>query len=279
VERIEEITRLDPDKMGAVELPSAVDAPPFHGNIQFKGVTFGYRPGQHVLEDFNVDISAGQKVALVGDSGSGKSTVLQLIIRLYDPQKGRIIIDGCDIRHLKLNSLRSQIAMVLQDSFIFNMSIAENITIARPGATRAEVIAAAQASEADEFIRVLPNGYDTLLGEGGAGLSGGQKRRVAIARAFLRNAPIVLLDEPTAGLDALSEQRVADAVTNLTRGRTTIVVTHQLSTVSDADLIVVISDGRIVQMGSHEEMLESGGPYEDLWRMQQSLARPSAAHR
>ena len=193
-------------------------------------------------------------------------------MRLYDPQHGYISIDGVDIRSLKLPSLRNQMAVVLQDSYIFNMSITENIAIGKPGATQEEIEEAAKAAEAEDFIRMLPEGYETTLGEGGAGLSGGQKRRLAIARAFLRNAPIILLDEPTVGLDAASEQKVAEAVRRLSQGKTTLIVSHQLATVADADLIVVLSAGRIVESGSHGELLEMGGLYKRLWETQQGEA-------
>jgi ATP-binding cassette subfamily B protein len=269
LERIEEIARLNPLEIGAVELPRAKEARSFRGNIAWKDVTFGYQPEQAVLQNFSLAISSGQKVAFVGESGSGKSTVLQLLMRLYDPQHGTISIDGVDIRSLKLPSLRNQMAVVLQDSYIFNMSIEENIAIGNPGATRQKIEEAAKAAEAHDFIGLLPEGYETTLGEGGAGLSGGQKRRLAIARAFLRNAPITLLDEPTAGLDAESEQKVVEAVQRLSQGKTTLIVSHQLATVSDADLIVVLSEGRIVESGSHGELLEMGGLYKRLWETQQ----------
>ena len=269
LERIEEIARLNPLEIGAVELPRAKEARSFRGNIAWKDVTFGYQPEQAVLQNFSLAISSGQKVAFVGESGSGKSTILQLLMRLYDPQHGHISIDGVDIRSLKLPSLRNQMAVVLQDSYIFNMSIGENIAIGNPGATRQKIEEAAKAAEAHDFIGLLPEGYETTLGEGGAGLSGGQKRRLAIARAFLRNAPITLLDEPTAGLDAESEQKVAEAVQRLSKGKTTLIVTHQLATVLDADLIVVLSEGKIVESGSHGELLEMGGLYKRLWETQQ----------
>lgn len=273
LERIEEIARLNPLEIGAAELPGAVEAPSFRGNVEWKNVTFGYRPGQEVLQNLSLAITSGQKVAFVGESGSGKSTVLQLLMRLYDPQQGTISIDGIDIRSLKLPSLRNQMAVVLQDSYIFNMSIAENIAVGKPGASRQEIEEAAKAAEADEFIRMLPQGYETALGEGGAGLSGGQKRRLAIARAFLRNAPITLLDEPTAGLDAASEQKVAEAVKRLSQGKTTLIVSHQLAIVADAELIVVLSGGRIVESGRHQKLLEMGGLYKRLWETQQGEAQ------
>jgi len=265
MERIEEITRVNPEELGATELSDAVEAPPFRGDIQLKGVTFGYQSDHRVLENFSLAISAGQNVAVVGHSGSGKSTILQLFTRLYDPQQGQIKIDGVDIRSFKLASLRKQMAVVLQDSYIFNATIEENIAIAKPGAARSEVIKAAKAAAADDFIRELPQGYDTPLGEGGAGLSGGQKRRLTVARAFLRNAPIVLLDEPTTGLDPTSEQELMEGLKRLTKGKTTIVVTHQLSTVTDADLIVVLSDGKILESGTHQELWKRDGAYRQLW--------------
>lgn len=268
LERIDEIARIDPSELGATELPNAVEAPPFRGRLELDHVTFGYRPGQLVLDDINLKIPAGQRVAIVGDSGSGKSSILHLLMRLYDPSRGEIRIDGIDIRTLQFASLRNQMSVVLQDSYVFNMTIADNIAIARPGAGKAQVLAAARAAQADDFIRGLPDGYDTVLGEDGAGLSGGQKRRLAIARAFLRDAPIVLLDEPTVGLDAASEQTVVEAVRRLTRGKTTIIVTHQLSTIDDVDLIVVMSGGKIVESGTHQQLLQWGGLYKSLWQVQ-----------
>jgi ATP-binding cassette subfamily B protein len=272
IERIEEIMRINPLDIGAAELPDAVDAPHFRGHISLKGVSFGYHRDHQVLKDLSLEIPAGRKVALVGDSGSGKSSILYLLMRLYDPWQGKVEIDGVDTCTLKLSSLRNQLAVVLQDSFIFNTTIMENIAIARPGATEEEVIEAAKAAEADEFIRNLPQGYNTHLGEGGAGLSGGQKRRLAIARAMLRDAPIVLLDEPTVGLDAASEQKVVNALRHLAEGRTTLIVTHQLCTITNADLIVVLSKGKIVETGAHEQLLEQNGLYKKLWQAQQQEA-------
>jgi ATP-binding cassette subfamily B protein len=268
LERIDEIARLVPEEIGAADSPDARTAPRFKGKIEMKGVTFGYDPDQPVLKDFSFTFGAGRKIAVVGDSGSGKSTVLQLLMRLHDPQHGQVKIDGVDIRSYTLNSLRNQMAIVLQDSYIFNMSIEENIALAKPGARKAEVINAAVIAGAHEFIGELPDGYDTWLGEGGAGLSGGQKRRLALARAFLRDAPIVLLDEPTVGLDAASEEKVSEAMTRLTRGRTTLLVTHQLSTVTDADLILVLSGGSVVDSGTHGGLLAREGIYKDFWEKQ-----------
>jgi ATP-binding cassette subfamily B protein len=234
-----------------------------------EGVSFGYDPDRPILDNLSLSIPVGEKVALVGDSGNGKSTILHLIMRLYAPQQGKVTIDGIDTRTMECASLRSQMAIVLQDSYIFKASIRENIAIAKPGATELEIVRAARAAGADAFIRKLPNGYDTHLGEGGSGLSGGQKRRIAIARAILRDAPIVLLDEPTAGLDAASEQRIIAALKELTKGKTTIVVTHQLTTITDADRILVISEGKIAEAGTHQELLNRNGAYKTLWDAQQ----------
>jgi ATP-binding cassette, subfamily B, bacterial len=269
LERVEEIMRLDLTEIGATESDDAVEAPPFHGRIELENVSFAYRNGQAILKNFNLSLKAGQRVAIVGDSGSGKSTILQLIMRLYDPQQGRVIIDGIDVKDVKLESLRKQMAIVLQDSYVFNMTLLENIAVAKPGSNKDEVIGAAKAAGADNFIRDLPDGYDTIIGEGGSGLSGGQRRRIAIARAFMRNAPIILLDEPTVGLDAASEQAVVDAIKLLIQRRTAIIVTHQLSTITDMDLIVVLSKGEIMEVGRHEDLLNRAGLYKKFWEAQQ----------
>lgn len=269
LERIEEIMALNPLDVGATDLPHAVTAPRFRGHVQFHRVTFGYEKDRPVLRNLNLAVSAGERVALVGDSGSGKSTIAHLILRLYDPDDGYVAIDGRDIRDYTLASLRNQMAVVLQDSYLFRMTVRENIAMARPGATDEQVTAAAKAAGAHDFIMGLPQGYDTPLGEGGGGLSGGQKRRIAIARAILRDAPIVILDEPTVGLDAASEKHVIEAIGKLTRNRTTILVTHQLNTVTDFDRIVVLSGGRVVESGPHEDLLASQGLYRRLWESQQ----------
>jgi len=267
-ERIEEIMRLNPLDIGASEMPGAVDAPTFMGRIQFNHVHFGYRQGQKVLNDFNLMVSPGEKVAIVGDSGCGKTTVINLLMRLYDPKVGTVTIDGADIRGFTLGSLRAQMATVLQDSYIFNATIKENIALARTGATDEQIVAAAQAAEAHDFIMQLSEGYDTLIGEGGAGLSGGQKRRLAIARSICRDVPIVILDEPTAGLDAASERRVTDALDRLTARKTTLIVTHQLSTVTNADRIVVMDNNHVVEQGTHMELLARRGLYWQRWQQQ-----------
>ena len=267
-ERIEEIMRLNPVDIGAAELPNAIEAPQFRGHILFNKVSFGYKPGQKVLRDFNLEVKPGEKVAIVGDSGCGKTTVINLLMRLYDPQNGKISIDGVDISSFSLSSLRAQIATVLQDSYIFDTTIKENIALARNSATHEQIVGAAQAAEAHEFIMQLSEGYDAPVGEGGAGLSGGQKRRLTIARSILRDVPIVILDEPTAGLDAISEKRVMDALDRLTTDKTTLIVTHQLSTIANADHIVVLDKGKVAEQGTHSQLLAKGSLYWRLWQNQ-----------
>lgn len=269
LERIEDIMALNPLEVGACDLPQAVPAPRFQGHVEFRNVWFGYEKERPILKDFQLTVAAGQRVALVGDSGSGKSTILHLLMRLYDPDRGLVTIDGRDIRDFTLASLRNQMAVVLQDSYIFRMSVRDNLAMAKPGATEAEIMEAARAAGAHDFIVRLPQGYDTPLGEGGGGLSGGQKRRLAIARAILRDAPIVILDEPTVGLDAASEKRVMEAIARLTQGRTTFMVTHQLATIKDFERIVVLSGGTVVAAGRHEDLIRAGGLYASLWQAQQ----------
>ncbi len=270
LERIEEVMQLRPLDKECRRTQQLGKKLALKGRIELERVTFGYHKDRPVLSDFSLIIEEGQRVALVGDSGNGKSTILHLIMKLYSPQQGTVRIDGLDISALACSSLRTQLAIVLQDSHLFNLSIRGNIAMARPGATELEVARAARAAGADEFIRKLPQGYRTHLGEGGAGLSGGQKRRIAIARAILRDAPIVLLDEPTTGLDPISEQKVSEALKSLTKGKTTIVVTHQLKTVAEMDRIVVLSQGEIAESGKHQELLNRNGVYKMLWDAQQS---------
>lgn len=246
---------------GIVTQDGAVDLTVSAGAIRFDKISFAYREGAKALAGVTLDISAGGTVALVGESGSGKSTLLNLLPRLYEPETGRILIDGVDIASATLRSLRAQIALVSQDTVIFNMSALENIAFGRPGASRAEIIEAAEAAAANEFISLLPNGYDTPLGEGGAKLSGGQRQRISLARAFLKDAPILLLDEPTSALDAESEAKVQEALKRLTAGRTTLVIAHRLSTVKDADLIAVMDKGKIVETGTHNQLIEKKGAY------------------
>ncbi|MBN8548702.1 MAG: ATP-binding cassette domain-containing protein [Deltaproteobacteria bacterium] len=245
--------------------------------IEFEEVFFSYRPidsgtsrsdEPQALADITLSIEEGSKVALVGFSGAGKSTLVDLIPRYMDPQQGVIRIGGVDISSVRLADLRARIAMVGQHTFLFNDTVSNNIAYGNPAATQEEIVKAAQAAYADTFIRALPQGYDTKLGEGGLTLSGGERQRLAIARALLKNAPILILDEATASLDNRSEREVQSALESLEKGRTSIVIAHRLSTVRDADCVVVLSDGRIVEMGTHDELLKRNGAYAKLHALQ-----------
>ncbi|ABV92597.1 lipid A ABC exporter family [Dinoroseobacter shibae DFL 12 = DSM 16493] len=240
------------------------------GRITFEDVSFTYpaRPGTPVLDEIAFDIRPGETVALVGPSGAGKSTILQLLLRFFDPDEGRIKLDGIDLRDARRDDFRRKIAFVPQDAVIFATSARENIRFGRPDATDAEVEAAAKAAAADEFLSRLPDGYETFVGERGVMLSGGQKQRIAIARAILRDAPVLLLDEATSALDAESEQAVQHAVEQLSEGRTTLIVAHRLATVKKADRILVFERGRIVAEGTHDALVAQGGLYARLARLQ-----------
>jgi len=243
---------------------------PVHGALRFDGVTFHYptRPNAPALHDFTLDIRPGETVALVGPSGAGKSTVFALLLRFYDPQSGRISVDGIDLRALTLTELRGAIALVPQETVIFSGSAADNIRFGREGASDEEVREAARAAEAHDFISALSDGYQAEMGERGVRLSGGQRQRIAIARAILRDAPLLLLDEATSSLDAQSEAAIQQALERLEKGRTTLVIAHRLATVQRADRIVVMDGGRIVAQGTHESLLAEGGLYAELARLQ-----------
>ncbi len=238
------------------------------GEVVFQDVSFGYMPGEPVLQNINLEVSPGEIVALVGSSGAGKSTLVDLIPRFYDPQEGRILIDGRDIRDLKIRSLRQTMGIVTQEVILFNDSVRRNIAYGLDGVSMAEVEAAARAANAHEFISHLPTGYDTPIGDRGVKLSGGERQRLSIARAILKNPPILIFDEATSALDTESEQLVQEAIDRLVRDRTTLVIAHRLSTIQNVDRIYVLQGGRIVQTGSHAELLEAGGLYRDLYELQ-----------
>ncbi len=240
--------------------------------VVFDDVTFGYRRREPILKDLSLTFEAGQTTALVGLSGGGKSTILNLALRLYDPQTGSVSIDGQDIKQASFKTLRDNMSFVGQETFLFSASVADNIRFGREGATRSEVIEAAKAANAYDFIMKLEDGFDTMVGENGSFLSGGQKQRLAIARALLRDSPILLLDEPTSALDSESEHLVQEALHRLTKGRTTIIVAHRLSTILHADKIVVIEGGQVSEQGSAKELLENPGPFRKLYDHQFSGA-------
>lgn len=271
-ERIVSLFDQEPD---ITDRPDARPAPSLRGHIEFEGVTFSYEQGHSVLHNISFTIQPGQRVALVGPSGHGKSTLLNLILRLYDATDGSVLLDGLDVRDLKLASLRSQIAVVLQDNLLFAASIRDNIAYGALEATDDEIEAAARLANAHEFISVMPEGYDTMVGEQGSTLSAGQRQRLAIARAAVRQAPILLLDEPTTGLDEENERIVVDALDRLAKGRTVLLVTHHLRHAARCDMILYLDRGRLVEAGSHAELMRLGGTYARLYRLEGSGFAPA----
>ena len=265
---LERIYALFDAKNHVADAPNAIAMPIATGGIKFENVDFSYPDGTAALSGFDLNIPAGTKVAFVGRSGAGKSTIFNLLPRLYDPVGGRILLDGMDLKEIKLADLRRQIAVVSQESVLLSTSVVENIGYGRPDHTRDDVIAAAKAAAAHDFISLLPNGYDTLVGPGQGTFSGGEKQRLSIARAILRQSPVLLLDEPTSALDAESESLIRSALDALSHGRTTLIIAHRLATILDADMIVVMDKGRIVETGKHADLLANGGLYADLYKLQ-----------
>jgi ATP-binding cassette subfamily B protein/subfamily B ATP-binding cassette protein MsbA len=241
-----------------------------------ENITFGYEADRPVLQHVSLEACPGQTIALVGRTGAGKSTLVSLLPRFFDPQEGQVTFDGIDLRELKLAELRRQISIVLQEPFLMPLSVADNISYGCPGASREEIIKAAAAAQADEFIRCLPEGYDTVIGERGTRISGGERQRLSIARALLKDAPVLILDEPTSALDAKTEASLIEAFQRLMKGRTTFIIAHRLSTVRHADRIALLDHGRLVESGSHEELVERGGLYQQFYNHQFPAARSTA---
>jgi subfamily B ATP-binding cassette protein MsbA len=265
VERVRSI--LDTDTI-IPEKEDAIEPATFKGAIELRNVAFGYDAATPILTDVSFSIKPGEFVGIVGPTGAGKSTVVSLIPRFYDVQGGSVLVDGVDVRQYRIKALRDQIGYVLQDTVLFHGTIYENIAFGNPHATKEEVIAAAKLANADEFISKMPLGYDTPVGERGSTLSGGQRQRIGIARVMVRNSPILLLDEPTAALDSESEKLVIDALEKLMKDKTVIAIAHRLTTIRDADKIIVISGGVVAEDGTHAELLAKQGIYADLYRTQ-----------
>ncbi|MFC5466877.1 ABC transporter ATP-binding protein [Lederbergia graminis] len=266
---MDRVFELIDEKYDIEDAPDAKELTNVVGNITFENVHFAYDEKEKpVLKNINLDVKAGETIAFVGMSGGGKSSLVSLVPRFYDVTKGRILLDGVDIRKLKVRSLRDKIGMVLQDNILFSESVKENILLGKPTGTDQEVYAAAEAANAQEFIENLPEGYDTKVGERGVKLSGGQKQRVAIARVFIKNPPILILDEATSALDLESEHLIQEAIEKLAKNRTTFIIAHRLSTITHADRIVLIEHGEIVEIGTHEELMKKQGHYYQLFQVQ-----------
>jgi len=272
-ERVFEIMDAQPeidDNKDAVELPT------IRGDIKFDNVVFSYDDEKNALDGVSFDVEAGQMIGLSGPSGAGKTTLINLLGRFYDATEGSIAVDGYDIRDVKVKSLRRQIGVVLQDPFLFHGSIADNIAYSKPHASRAEIVAAAKAANAHNFIMEFPDGYDTMVGERGVGISGGEKQRISIARAVLKNPRILILDEATSSVDTETESLIQSAIDRLVEGRTTFAIAHRLSTLRKADKLIILDKGEIAEMGTHDELLDNNGLYKRLVALQSELSKVKA---
>jgi ABC-type multidrug transport system fused ATPase/permease subunit len=269
-ERVFEVLDIAPE---IKDRPDSKSLSLVHGAVAFENVSFGYDPSRPVVHKIDFEARAGEVVALVGPTGAGKTTIASLLMRFYDPDSGRVTIDGEDARDLSMRTLHDNVALVLQESVLFSGTIRDNIAYGRPDASQEDIEEAARSANADDFISALPDGYHSQVGERGVRLSGGERQRIAVARAFLKNAPVLILDEPTSSLDSRTEKVILDVLDRLMAGRTTFIIAHRLSTIRYADQILVLDQGRIVERGEHDELLLSDGLYSQLHRLQNGALR------